>query len=239
MRLPIRIAWSEAAERKIPMSIRMPVWLIALAAIAHSLGCSGKPEMKYQTGQVNVAAGQAEEWNFDKDVPGSLPAGAEIFSGAWAVQSEADAPSAPHVLCQSATADFPALSLGPKVYGNLVMSIRFKPISGKTDQAAGILFRIQDANNYYILRANALEDNVIFFRYASGKRTTLQEGSAKVPSGQWQDLRLEAAGNRFRGFLNDQRVVETTDDAYQAGQVGLWTKADSVTCFDDVKVTAK
>jgi len=119
------------------------------------------------------------------------------------------------------------------------MSMRFKPLSGKNDQAAGIIFRIQDANNYYILRANALEDNVIFFRYGSGSRTTLKEASAKVPSGQWQELRVEATGNQFRGYLNDQMVVETTDDAYKAGKVGLWTKADSVTCFDNVKISAK
>ena len=186
-----------------------------------------------------MAAGDTVEWNFDKDSPGAVPAGIEVFSGSWAIQPAADAPSKPNVLCQSASANFPALCLGPKIYTDLLMSIRFKPVSGKTDQAAGILFRIQDPNNYYILRANALEDNVIFFRYASGKRTTLKEGSAKVASRQWQELRLEVSGNRFRGYLDDQLIVETTDDAYQAGKAGLWTKADSVTCFDDVKVSAK
>src|SRR5258708_13965070 len=110
-------------------------------------------------------------------------------------------------------------------------TVRFKPVSGKDDQAAGIIFRVQDKDNYYILRANALEDNVIFFRYASGSRTTLKEGSVKVPSGQWQELKLEVEGNRFRAYLDGQLAVEATDDAYPPGGLGLWTTADSETCF--------
>lgn len=221
------------------MCSRTVPWPCFLVVIPVVMGCGGTPQVKYRVGDQTVAAGDTVEWNFDKDLPGTLPAGIEVFSGSWAVQSAADAPSRPNVLCQSASADFPALCLGPKIYTDLLMSVRFKPVSGKTDQAAGILCRIQDPNNYYILRANALEDNVIFFRYASGKRTTLKEASVKVPSRQWQELRLEVSGNRFRGYLNDQLIVETTDDAYQAGKTGLWTKADSVTCFDDVKVSAK
>src|SRR5262249_53952238 len=144
-----------------------------------------------------------------------------------------------HALCQTGKARFPAIRLGDKVYVDLVATVRFKPVSGKDDQAAGIIFRVQDANNYYILRANALEDNVILFRYFGGTRSSIKEGSAKVPSGQWQELKLEAEGNRFRGFVGGQLVVEATDDAFAAGGVGLWTKADSVTCFDDFRVTVK
>jgi hypothetical protein len=202
-------------------------------------GCGGKPQVKYQPGDRNVEPGQVAEWNFDRESVGSLPAGAEVFSGVWSIRAEEDAPSKPNVLCQSASAEFPALSLSDKIYTDLDMTVRFKTISGKDDQAAGIIFRVQDKDNYYILRANALEDNVIFFRYGSGSRSSIKEGSAKVPSGQWHELRVEVRGNRLRGFLNGQLVVETTDDAYAAGRVGLWTKADSVTCFDDAKVTAR
>src|SRR5262249_36872 len=102
-----------------------------------------------------------------------------------------------------------------------------------------ILFRVQDQDNYYILRANALEDNVNLYIYASGKRSQIKGSSMKVPSGQWHGLRVEASGNHFRGFLNDQLVIEASDDSYPAGKVGLWTKADSVTCFDNIQVTAK
>jgi hypothetical protein len=215
---------------------RLPVAALLLTIAA--AGC-GRPQVKYQGSDANAVAGQTVEWKFDNDAAGKLPAGIEVYSGTWEVRAEADAPSAPHVLCQTGTADFPAIRLGEKLFGDLNATVRFKPVSGKDDQAAGIIFRVQDKDNYYILRANALEDNVIFFRYGSGSRSTLKEGSAKVPSGQWQELKLEVEGNRFRGFLNGQLVVETTDDAYKAGGVGLWTKADSVTCFDDFRVIAK
>ena len=116
---------------------------------------------------------------------------------------------------------------------------RFKPISGRVDQAAGIIFRVQDKDNYYILRANALEDNVNLYIYAIDKRSSLKGSSVKVASNVWQELRVEATGNHFRGFRNGQLVVEAADESYAAGRVGLWTKADSVTCFDNVQVTAR
>jgi hypothetical protein len=215
-----------------------PVIIVTILA-GVSAGCGGTPQEKYQAGDKNAVAGQAEEWTFDKDTVGKPPTSAEVFGGTWEVKAEPDAPSAPNVLCQSATAKFPAIRFGDKVYADLVATVRFKAISGKDDQAAGIIFRVQDANNYYILRANALEDNVYFFRFASGVRSSITHGNVKVPSGQWQELKLEVEGNKFRGYLNGQLVVETTDDAYKAGGVGLWTKEDSVTCFDDFRVTAK
>jgi hypothetical protein len=202
-------------------------------------GCGGKPQVRYQTGDRTAVVGRVEEWNFDTDEAGNPPAGAEVYGGTWVVRSEGDAPSPPNALCQTGEADFPALRLGGAVYTDLAASVRFRPVSGQDDQAAGIIFRVQDENNYYILRANALENNVILFRYASGSRGTLKVGSAQVPSGQWQELKLEVEGNRFRGYLGGRFVVEATDDAFPAGGVGLWTKADSVTCFDDFRVTAR
>lgn len=123
------------------------------------------------------------------------------------------------------------------MYGDLTVTVRFKPIFGKVDQAAGIISRVQDKDNYYIIRANVLETNVNLYKYAGGRRSGIKDGSAKVAHGQWQELRLEVSGDRLRGFLNGQLVVEATDATYKAGRVGLWTKADSVTCFDDVVVT--
>jgi len=213
-------------------------FLAVLSVIA--VGCDGTPLVKYQVADKTAAAGQPADWSFDRDEVGKPPAGGEVFGGTWEVRAEADAPSKPNVLSQSATGeDFQAVRLGTAVYTDLTATVRFKPVSGKDDQAAGIIFRVQDKDNYYIARANALEDNVILFRYASGKRSTLKEGSAKVPSGQWQELKVEAEGNRFRAFLNGQQVVEATDDAYPAGGMGLWTKADSVTWFDDFRVVPK
>src|SRR5262249_4879026 len=136
-------------------------------------------------------------------------------------------------------ATFPALCLGDKVYADLAMSVRFKPVSGKKDQAAGILFRVQDRHNYYILRANALEDNVNLYVFAGGKRSQIKGASAKVPAGRRAEWRVEAEGDRLKGYLDGRLLIEATDPTFSAGKVGLWTKADSVTCFDDVRVTAR
>ena len=179
---------------------------------------------------------KATQWTFDKDQAGKLPVGATVFAGNWAVRTESDAPSSPNALCQTGYAEYPALSLGDKVYTDVTVTARFKPVSGKSDRAAGIIFRIQDKDNYYILRANALEDNVNIYKYVGGRRRAIQESSAKVPSGTWLELRVEVKGNHIRGFLNGKQVVESTDNSFKAGKIGLWTKADSVTCFDNVQI---
>jgi Domain of Unknown Function (DUF1080) len=221
------------------MWVRTVCWTAMLVVALLVVGCGGQAAVKFRPSDASATTGQVMRWTFDADATGKLPPGAESFSGSWAVRAEVDAPSAPNALCQTGNATFPALSLGSPVYANMVISAHFKPISGREDQAAGIIFRVQDQDNYYILRANALEGNTNLYKYVGGRRSILKEGSAKVASGQWQELRVEAIGNQFRGFLNGQLVVETTDDTYAAGKVGLWTKADSVTCFDTVEATAQ
>jgi len=206
------------------------VWL----ALVFAVGCEGKATVAYQSPAASAASAS---WTFDGDATGSVPAGAEVFSGSWVVRAEADTPSKPNALCQVGSAEFPAVALGTTVYGDATVTLRFKPISGKSDQAAGIIARVQDKDNYYILRANALESNVNLYKYAGGQRSGIKDGGAKVVAGQWQELSLEVSADRLRGFLNGQLVVEATDSTYKAGRVGLWTKADSVTCFDDVVVT--
>lgn len=215
--------------------LRGPHIRAASLAIAGVLAaCEGTPAIKYQS---PPPAAAPASWNFDSDAADGAPAGAEIFSGSWVVRAEPDAPSKPNALCQVGNAEFPAIALGPSVFGDLTVSMRFKPISGKVDQAAGVISRVQDKDNYYIIRANVLETNVNLYKYAGGRRSGIKDGSVKVAQGQWQELKLEVSGDRLRGFLNGQFVVEATDATYKAGRVGLWTKADSVTCFDDVVVT--
>ncbi len=175
------------------------------------------------------------QWMFDKEQAGKLPSGATVLAGNWAVRAEAGAPSSPNALCQTGYADYPALSLSDMIYTDVTVTAHFKPVSGNSDRAAGIIFRIQDKDNYYILRANALEDNVNIYKYVGGWRSVIQEGSAKVPSGTWQELRVEVKGNHIRGFLNGKLVVEASDNTFKAGKIGLWTKADSVTCFDNIR----
>jgi hypothetical protein len=174
---------------RVPAARRVTLLAVALLVVSLPAVCwlvvhqgRGRPVVKYQPGDQSVAAGRVLGWTFDTDPVGGLPRGAEVFSGAWEVRAEADAPTPPHALCQTGAAEFPALCLGDEVYTDLVVSARFKPISGREDQAAGIIFRVQDKDNYYILRANALEDNVNFYIYASGKRSRLKGSSVKVPA---------------------------------------------------------
>jgi hypothetical protein len=182
-----------------------------------SIPGTGLAVARYNAQDISPSPGDAS-WNFDADAEGALPEGAEVLSqprfGGWAVRAEADAPSPPNALCQTGMAEFPSIALSSTVYTDLIISARFKPISGVVDQAAGLLYRIQDADNYYILRANALEGNVNFYKYASGRRSLMNEGRATVASGQWQELRVEAVGRQFRGFLNGDLVVEASDDDY-------------------------
>lgn len=213
---------------------RSRVLTSALAVVLTVSACEGTPAVKYQSPPPSAAAAS---WNFDGDTAGGLPAGAELFSGNWVVRAEADAPSKPNALCQVGESEFPAIALGTAVYGDLTVTMRFKPISGRVDQAAGIISRVQDKDNYYIIRANVLETNVNLYKYAGGRRSGIKDGSVKVAQGQWQELKLEVSADKLRGFLNGQLVVEASDATYKAGRVGLWTKADSVTCFDDVVVT--
>ncbi|MBI3740957.1 MAG: cupredoxin domain-containing protein [Chloroflexi bacterium] len=202
-------------------------------------GCAGEPQVKFTPRDSNVAANQTAQFAFDSEPVGSLIKGAQIFSGDWTIRAEADAPSKPNALCQTGAATFPALSLSDTVYTDVTVTVQFKPIAGKEDQAAGIIFRVQDKDNYYILRANALEGNVNFYKYASGQRSGIQETSAQVFAQKWQELRVEVTSNRMRGFLNGQLVVQAADNSYSAGKVGLWTKADSVTCFDNVQISTQ
>ena len=178
----------------------------------------------------------ATTWSFDHDAVGSPPAGATIFSGSWAVRAESGAPSSPNALCQTATAEFPAIGLTSETHRDMRVTAQVKPISGREDQAAGVLLRVRDAKNYYIVRANALEGSIGVFTYVDGRRTEIKSGSVTVAAGSWQELRGEVVGTTIRGFVNGRMVVEADDATFQSGGAGLWTKADSVTCFDDVTV---
>src|SRR5688572_15259857 len=202
--------------------------------------------------------GKSFTYNFDSDAAGRLPAKFQSAltgsgaSGEWAVTADASAPSQPNVLAQT-SADktsyrFPLAIADEGAFRDLDLGVKFKPISGRVDQAAGLVWRLKDANNYYIVRANALEGNVVLYKLQSGKRTDLPvkgEGrtygkKASVPSGQWNELRVTAAGNLFEVYLNNQKLYEVEDNTFpEGGKIGLWTKADSVTHFDDLRVTAK
>jgi hypothetical protein len=115
-----------------------------------------------------------------------------------------------------------------------IVEVKFKPISGKEDQAGGLIWRARDANNYYIARANALEDNVTIYHTVNGRRSEKKRTNMKVATGEWHTLRVDFQGNHFTVEFDGKKAIDWTDDTFkEAGKVGVWTKADSVTLFDD------
>lgn len=193
--------------------------------------------------------------DFEQDVVGQPPKGfvfghtAKVGApGKWAVQQEGGGKYLAQLDADSARSRFPVAVLSDLVSADVDVSVRFRPISGRVDQAAGLVWRFQDEDNYYIVRANALEDNVVLYKVEKGKRTDLPlkgEGrtygkKVEVPSGQWSTLRVVASGPRFDVHFNGSKLYEVEDTTFsQAGKVGVWTKADSVTHFDDLAVVTK
>ncbi len=195
-------------------------------------------EMPVQTGK--------SQFDFDKDAIGAIPSFLEAGKtgggtrSEWNVKQDPTAPSQPNVLAQTANEavnfHFPYVILKDQNYKDVTISVQFKAISGSMDQAGGIIFRFVDADNYYVLRANALEDNVILFKYVKGARTGIASAAAPVSSGTWHTLKVVAKGESIQGFLDGKLVINVKDSTYNEGLVGLWTKADSITYFDNFSV---
>ncbi len=186
-------------------------------------------------------------WTFDADRIGEAPSGFSFGRtgsgrvGRWIVQADKDAPSGSNVLAQvdSDKTDyrFPVAVANEPVFRDLRLFIKCKPVAGEADQACGLVFRYQDENNYYMARANALEGNVRLYRVVKGNRQQLASWNGAVASGIWHELRVEARGDHLTIIWDGQPVIDAHDQTFpDAGRVGVWTKADSVTYFDDLKV---
>jgi len=177
--------------------------------------------------------------NFDQTAAGQLPEGwvAGVTGGGspkWSVEADATAPSQPNVLKQSGSGTFPWCVKKDVSLKNGFVEVKFKPISGREDQAGGIIWRWQDGDNYYITRANALEDNVTIYYTVKGRRRSFKNVDMKVASNEWHTLRVDFKGNQFKVTFDGKVAIEATDDTFkEAGAVGVWTKADSITLFDD------
>jgi hypothetical protein len=185
--------------------------------------------------------------DFENAAVGSLPAGITTAltggGGAvkWTVTEDATAPAGPKVLAQT-SADrtsyrFPLAIFDTPTLTDLEVSVSFKPVSGEVDRAAGIAVRLVDANTYYVVRANALEDNVRLYRVVQGQRIQFAGADTKVATGAWQELGIALRGNRFEVTLNRRSLFTASDTTLgAAGRVALWTKADSVTSFDNLAI---
>lgn len=181
----------------------------------------------------------AETVTFDDTKTGQLPSGwlAGVTgkgSPQWSVEADPSAPSKPNVLKQSGEGTYPwCVKKGTSLVNGFV-EVKFKPISGNEDQAGGVVWRWQDGDNYYVARANALEDNVTIYHTVKGRRVSFKNANTKVASGVWHTLRVDFSGNHFKVSFDGKTVLEAEDNTFKAaGAVGVWTKADSVTLFDD------
>jgi len=199
------------------------------------------------------AAIHGEVIRFDRLAEGSLPSGwsvAMTHAGGepkWEVVRDDSAPHPPLVLGQVSrdptAGRFPLAIWDGASLRNGDVSVTFKPVDGSIDRAAGIVWRYQDPNNYYIVRANALENNVVLYKVEAGTRLSIAPKGLpsraygvkhEVPSGRWSTLRVVFKNNLFTVYLNGERLFETEDQTFsEAGKVGLWTKADSLTYFAD------
>jgi hypothetical protein len=188
---------------------------------------------------ISMNTALAETLSFDKDQPGSAPAGWR--SGVtgkgnpkWTVEADASAPSKPNVLKQSGSGAFPWSVRPDTSVTDGYVEVKFKAISGKEDQAGGVVWRWKGGDDYYVARANALENNVSLYYTANGRRNTIKYVNAPVPREAWHTLRVEFSGKRIKVILDGKPYIEMEDDHITgAGAVGVWTKADSVTLFDD------
>lgn len=183
----------------------------------------------------------------DMTLPGRVPAetfdfegkgldGWTTVDGQWAVEEIAGAPSGRKVLVQRAVKnEFNVIVAPPGPYTDVDVSMKFKPISGREDASGGIVIRFTDGK-YYVVRANALEDNFRLYSYDRG-RSQLASARVRAPAlGQWHTVRLVAVGDHMQAWLNGTRYLDHRDARFTSGRVGLWTKADSITAFDDLVI---
>jgi len=196
--------------------------------------------------------------NFDSAKPGTVPLGWTIAPNGgtapkWEILKDPSAPSQPNVFAQLSNdvsdGRCPLAILNKTDVKDGDLSVKVKPVAGKEDRAGGLVFRYRDPHNYYLVRANALENTIVLYKVEDGKRTPLaSRGSPpnsygvkhSVPINQWSVLKVQFRGPLFSVYFNHRRLFEVLDSTFrQPGKVGLWTKADSITYFDDFRIAGR
>ncbi len=236
-------------EQTAPTPATTPSTGPASAAIPAPLTSAPRPSTPTSgaTAATGAAPTGATQWSFDADKAGAAPVGFSFArtgggrAGAWVVRPESDAPSAPHVLAQTdadaADDRFPVAFVSDLSLRDVDLAVRCKPVSGSVDQACGLVFRLKDASNYYVTRANALENNVRLYFVKDGRRQQIATWNGKVTPNAWHAYRVVAQGDHLEVYWEGTRVIDHHDKTFSdAGKLGVWTKADSVTYFDDLSV---
>ena len=209
-------------------------WLKAALAAVAAFGSSGESTALAAPSELKLPDNvPATVFDFDKGIEGWT-----AVAGQWAVEEMAGAPSGKKVLLQRATKNEFNVIVAPAAYADVDVTMKFKPVAGREDASGGIVFRFTDGR-YYVVRANALEDNFRLYHYDRGRRQ-LASASVKKPAlGQWHTVRVVALGDRIQAWLDSGLYLDHRDARLKSGRVGLWTKADSITAFDGLVVRGK
>ena len=195
---------------------------------------------------------------FDSAKPGAAPPGWTVTPNPeWEVLKDPSAPSLPYVFAQishsanggAAGARCPLAILNELDVKDGDVSVKIKPVSGNEDRAAGLVFRYRDPDDYYVVRANAVENSIVLYKVQDGKRTALASRGTRpkafgvthpVPANQWSVLKVQFRGPLFSVYFNHRRLFEVMDSTFRhPGKVGLWAKADGATYFDDFRIAGK
>jgi len=188
-------------------------------------------------------AAKVYKWTFDDDVAGQPAKGFRTLAGTWTVAADKSAPSAPNVLAQTAKLGHRRFGVCVKtgrILKNFDASVEFKPISGRIDASGGIIFRFVNRKSYYVVRANALENNFRLYYYVNGRRIQIAGSTVAPPAlGKWHTIKVSCRGEEIKCYLDGRLLITHRDSTYKEGLIGLWTKADAVTSFDDLVVVPK
>jgi hypothetical protein len=196
--------------------------------------------------QVETAS-PALVWNFDREHPGTLPSEFSIGTlfdgrpaGDWQILATDRAKSPPHVFAQvmgkGAEHAYKVVLLKEVIASDLNLEVSFLPIQGRADMGGGLIWRAADDRNYYLARANPLEQNIRVYRVEKGVRHLLQNFDQTIDVRQWHTLRVTHQGCRVNIFYDDKQVFDLCDKTFHDGMIGLWTKSDAVTYFDDLRL---
>jgi len=191
------------------------------------LACDG-PSPAADVPKLSITGQEKQKEDFEKDNPKWT-----FVAGKWERRKSGDST----VLVQTAeTQPWAVALLEDRKYSDLDVTVKFKPVSGKEDASGGLIFRAKDGKNYFLVRANALENNFRLYAMKDGNRNQLSSAKVEEPKlGAWSTIRVVAKGPRIQAYLNGKLQIDHEDKTYTEGWLGLWTKADSVTEFDDLE----
>jgi hypothetical protein len=218
-----------------------------LALLIIALCITSAQTQAFQQEKSNTQEATDTSWNYDGST--ELPTGWKVEGtnqrgplATWQIVSDKTAPSGENTLTLVAPnhdsgGTFNLFWTGDVQFLNGTIEVNFKALKGEEDQGGGVIWRAQDKDNYYIARFNPLEDNFRIYSVHEGNRKTLASAKIAFPAGEWHSLKIVQQGNRFQGYLNGKEILEGESDLFlQSGGVGLWTKADAVTSFDNFSV---